>query len=175
MAAGPTQPHVITGREKKTRSLWSVTNQTKGFLSRMEMLWREKHPTATLDMKQLNNQRYSIMKKHLLSDLELEKLSRLTELNDAVQEELDDVSDSPAENLNVLVDEPSLSAENLPTDIQTLRKKLMNYLPTDQGQRSYLLKLIYEILDDILAQTNLGFQTMPMANITETNAGAIYF
>ena len=115
------------------------------------------------------------MKKHLLSDLELEKLSRLTELNDAVQEELDDVSDSPAENLNVLVDEPSLSAENLPTDIQTLWQKLMNYLPTDKGQRSYLLKLIYEILDDILAQTNLGFQTMPMANITETNAGAIYF
>ena len=29
MASGPTQPHVITGREKKTRSSWSVTTQTK--------------------------------------------------------------------------------------------------------------------------------------------------
>ena len=73
----------------------------KGFMRRMEMLWREKHPTATLDTKQLNNQRYSIMKKHLLSDLELEELSRLAELNDTVQEELEDMRDSPAETPNV--------------------------------------------------------------------------
>ena len=47
----------------------------KGFMRRMEMLWRENHPTATLDLKQLDNHRYSIMKKNLLSDLELEELS----------------------------------------------------------------------------------------------------
>ena len=47
----------------------------KGFMRCMERLWREKHPTATLDMKQLNNQMYSILKKHLLLDLELEELS----------------------------------------------------------------------------------------------------
>ena len=34
----------------------------------MEMFWREKHPIANLNIKQLNNQRYSIMKKNLLSD-----------------------------------------------------------------------------------------------------------
>ena len=50
------------------------------------------------------------MKKHLLSDLELEELSRLAELNDTLQEELEDESDSPAETPNVLVDEPPLSA-----------------------------------------------------------------
>ena len=87
-------------------------------------------------MKQLNNQRYSIMKKHLLSDLELEELSRLAELNDTVQEELEDMSDSPAETPNVLMDEPPLSARNLPTDIQTLRQKIM-----EQDQRTYLPKL----------------------------------
>ena len=54
----------------------------KEFVCRIEMLWLEKHSTATLNMKQLNNQRYSIIKKHLLSDLELEELSRLAELND---------------------------------------------------------------------------------------------
>ena len=72
------------------------------------------------------------MKKHLLSDLELEKLSRLAELNDWVQEELDEVSDSPAETPNVLVDESPLSVENLLTDIQTLRQKIMDHLPTEQ-------------------------------------------
>ena len=87
------------------------------------MLWQEKHPTATLDMKQLNNQRSSIIRKHLLSDLELEELSWLAELNDTVQEELEDMSDSPAKTPNVLVDEPPLLAENLPTDIQTLLKR----------------------------------------------------
>ena len=45
----------------------------KEFMHHIEMLWREKHLTATLDMEQLNNQQYSIMKKHLLSDLELEE------------------------------------------------------------------------------------------------------
>ena len=104
----------------------------KGFMRRKKMLWREKHPTATLDMKQLNNQRYSILKKHLLYDLELEELSRLAELNDTVEEELEDVSDSPAETPNVLVDESPLSAEDLPTDIQTLREALV----VEAGDRS---------------------------------------
>ena len=47
-----------------------------GFMRHMEMLWRKKHPTATLDLKQLNNQWYSIMKKHLLFDQELEELNQ---------------------------------------------------------------------------------------------------
>ena len=139
-------------------------------MRRMEMLWQEKHPNATLDMKQLNNQRYSIMKKHLLSDLELEELSRLAELNDTVQEESEDMSGSPAETPNVLVDEPPLCAENLPTDIQTIRQKIIDHLPTEQGQRFYLPKLRYEITDEILAQTNLALQTIPTVDITETNA-----
>ena len=80
------------------------------------------------------------MKKHLLSELELEELSRLAELNDTVQEELEDMSYSLATTLNVLV-EPPLSADNLTTDIQTLRQKIMDHLPTEQSQRSYLLKL----------------------------------
>ena len=121
-------------------------------MRRMEMLWREKHPTATLDMKKLNTQPYSIMKKHLLSDLELEELSRLAELNDTVQEELEDMSDSPAKTPNVFVDEPPLSAKDVLTDIQTLWQKIMDYLPTEHGQRSYLPKLRYEITDEILAQ-----------------------
>ena len=139
-------------------------------MRRKEMLWWEKHPTVTLDMKQLYNQQHSIMKKHLLLDLELEELSRLAELNDTVQEELEDMSDSPAETPNVLVDESSLSAENLPTDIQTLRQKIMDHLPTEQGQRSYLPKLRYELTDEILAQTNLALETIPTVNITKTHA-----
>ena len=74
----------------------------KGFMRRMEMLWREKHPTATLDMKQLNNQWYSVIKKPLLSDLELEVLCRQAELNDTVHEELDNLSYSQAETPNCL-------------------------------------------------------------------------
>ena len=77
---------------------------------------------------------------------------------------------SPAETPNVLVDESSLSAENLPTDIQTLRQKIMDHLPTEHGQRSYLPKLRYELTDEILAQTNLALETIPTVNITETNA-----
>ena len=99
------------------------------FMRRMKMLWRKKHPTAALDMKQLKNQRYSIMKKHLLLNLKLEELSQLAELNDTIQEELKDMSDSPPGTPNVLVDEPPLSAENLPTDIQTLRQKIKDHLP----------------------------------------------
>ena len=105
----------------------------------------------------------------MLSDLELEELSQLAELNDSLQEELEDISDSPAETLNVLVDEPLLSAINLPTDIQTLRQKIMDHLPTDQGQRSYLPKLRHEITDKMQAQTNLALETIPTVNITETN------
>ena len=74
----------------------------------------------------------------------------MAELNDTVQEELEDVSDSPAETPNVLVDESPLSAENLPTDIQTLRQKIMDHLPTEHGQRPYLPKLRCEITDEIL-------------------------
>ena len=108
-------------------------------------------------MTQLNNQRYSIIKKHLLSDLEQEKLSWLAELKDTVQKELDDVSDSPAETTNVLADEPLLSAKNLPADIQTLRKKIMEHLSTEHGQRSYLLKLRYIFTDEILTKNKLGY------------------
>ena len=88
---------------------------------------------------------------------------------DTVEEELEDVSDSPAETPNVLVDEPPLPAQNLSTDIQSLRQKIMDHLPTEQGQRSYLPKLKYKITDEILAQTNLTLETIPTVNITETN------
>ena len=107
------------------------------------------------------------MKKHLLSDLELEELSRLAEMNDTVEEELEDVSDSPAETPNVMVEESPLSAENLPTDIQTLRQNIMDHLPTEHIQRSYLPKLRCEITDEILAQTNLALETIPTVNITK--------
>ena len=45
----------------------------------------------------------------------------------------------------------------------------MDHLATKQGQRSDLPKLRFEITDEILAQTNVALQTIPMANITETN------
>ena len=50
-------------------------------------------------------------------------LLQLLLLNDTVQEELDDVGDSPAETTYVLVDEPPMSAKNLLTDIQTFSKR----------------------------------------------------
>ena len=65
----------------------------------------------------------------------------MAERNDTVQEQLDDMSDSPTETPNVVVDEQPLSAENLPTDIQTLPQKTMDYLLSEQGQSSYLLKI----------------------------------
>ena len=68
-----------------------------------------------------------------------------------------------------MVDESPLSAENLPTDIQTLQQNIMDHLPTEHIQRSYLPKLRCEITDEILAQTNLALETIPMVNITETN------
>ena len=134
------------------------------------MLWRETHPTATLDMKQLNNQQYSNMTKHLLSDLELEELCRLTKLNNAIEEELEDMSDSPAETPNVLLVEQLQSVENLPTNFQTLRQKIMDILLTDQGQRSYLPKLRHKITNEMLAQKILDLETIPTVKITETNA-----
>ena len=85
------------------------------------------------------------------------------------KKELEDISDSPTETPNVLVDEPPQAAENLPTNIQTLRQKIMARLMTAQGQRSYLSKLRYKITDEILAQTNLVLETIPTVNITETN------
>ena len=110
------------------------------------------------------------MKKHLLSDLELEELSQLAEVNDTVQEKLEDMGYSPAETPNVLVDELLLSAENLPADIQTLQQKIMDHLPTDQGQKYYLPKFRYKLTNEILAQTYLALETIPTVNITETNA-----
>ena len=92
-------------------------------MCRVKIYWLKKHSTATLDMKQLNSQWYSIMKNHLLSHLELEELSRFAELNDTVQEELENMNDSPTETPNSLINEPPLSAENLPTGIQTLPAK----------------------------------------------------
>ena len=128
-------------------------------MRRIEMLWRKKHSIASLDVKQLSNQRYSILKKHLLLDLELEELSQLDELNDTVREELDDVSDSPAETSNVLIDEPPLFVKKLPSNIQALWKMIMDYLPTEQSQRFFLSKPKYEITYEILAQTNSGNNT----------------
>ena len=86
----------------------------------MEMLGWEKHSTATLGIKQLNDQQYSIMKKHFLQYHKLEEFSQLAQLHDIVYEKFDVVNDSPAKTTNVLVDKPPLCAKKLPTDIQTL-------------------------------------------------------
>ena len=80
------------------------------------------------------------------------------------------MSDSLANPPNVLVDEPPLSAKNLLTDIQPLRQKIMDHLPTEQGHRSYRANLRYEITGEILAQPILALKTIPTVNITDTNA-----
>ena len=84
----------------------------------------------------------------------------MAELNDTAHKKLEDMNDSPTEILNVLVDESPLSAENLPTDIQTLRQKIMNQPSTEQGKRSYFPKLRYKPIDEILAQTDLTLETI---------------
>ena len=76
-------PAITCKSQENYRSYKSKPKQ-KRFRRCMEIFWREKHPTTILDMKQRNNQGYSIMKKHLLSELELEELSRLAEQNDTV-------------------------------------------------------------------------------------------
>ena len=140
-------------------------------MHRMELLWRDKHPTAKLDMKQLNNQRYSIMRKHLLSALELEELSRLAEHDDPVGGTPRDAGGPAAEtHIGDSAAGSPVVVGDLPADIQDLRQKIMDCLPTEQGQRSYLPKLRYEITDTILAQINLALGTIPTTNITETNA-----
>ena len=59
MAMGPTNTSQLD-KKKKTKKLWSVTIKSKPKQNRlmhhMEMLWQEKHPTATVDVKQLDNQ-----------------------------------------------------------------------------------------------------------------------
>ena len=59
-----TTRHIWTREENKKLMIcyYKSKQKQKGCLRRMEMLWREKHPIATLNMKQLNNQWYSIMK-----------------------------------------------------------------------------------------------------------------
>ena len=79
--------------------------------------------------------------KHLLSDLELKEL-RSGEIG---------WRDSLTVTPSALVDEPPLSAENLQTDIQALQQKIMNHLPTEHRQRSYIPKLKDVITDRILA------------------------
>ena len=54
----------------------------------------------------------------------------------AVYEKFDVVNDSPAKTTNVLVDKPPLCAKKLPTDIQTLRQKIIDHQKTKQGQQS---------------------------------------
>ena len=76
------------------------------------------------------------MKKHFLTYHKLEELSKLAQLHDIVYEKFDVVIDSPAETTNVLVDKPPLCAKKLPTDIQTLRQKIIDHQKTKQGQRS---------------------------------------
>ena len=46
----------------------------------------------------------------------------------------------------------------------------MDHLPTEQGQKSCLPKFRYEFTDEILAQTNLALETIPMVNMNEMNA-----
>ena len=86
----------------------------------------------------------------------------MAELNDTIQDELEDMSDSLAETPNVLVDEPPLSAENLSTDIQSLRMSKVKGLIFPSSDT--------KITDEILAQTNFTLETIPRVNITETNA-----
>ena len=80
------------------------------------------------------------------------------------------MSDSLTETPSALVDEPPLSAENMPTDIQILRQKIMDHLPTEHRHWSYIPNLKYVIMDRILAQTILALETILTAYITETNA-----
>ena len=68
------------------------------------------------------------------------------------------------------MDEPSLSIDNLPTGIQTLRQRIRKHLSTEQSQKSYTPKFTYVFTDEILAQTNLALETIPKINITEPNA-----
>ena len=46
----------------------------------------------------------------------------------------------------------------------------MEHQLTEQGQKSYTPKFNYVFTDEILAQTNLAMETIPMINITEPNA-----
>ena len=84
-------------------------------------------------MEQLSNQWYSIMKKHLLLDLELEELSRMAELCDTAQEELDNRSEWPAEASNVLVNESPCLPRTFQLTFRPFGKKSMAHLPTEQG------------------------------------------
>ena len=47
---------------------------------------------------------------------------------------------------------------------------IMSHLPTEHGQRFYLHNIRYELIDDILVQTNVALETTPTVNITENNA-----
>ena len=53
-ATGLTQPHVTTRQEKNNKNLmvcyYKIKLKQKIFISGMEMLWRKKLPTATLDI-----------------------------------------------------------------------------------------------------------------------------
>ena len=69
-----TATHHKLASKKTTRSSWSVAiraNQNKKDLCVTQKCFGggEKHPTATRNMKRINNHQYAIMKKQLLSDL----------------------------------------------------------------------------------------------------------
>lgn len=145
----------------------------KGFMRRMEEIWHQKRPGTELDMKQLNNQRYSIMKKHLLSDLELEELQRppLPSTTTVLAPPPTPPSQTNTEVTDEINTIRAVEQLELPDDdTRTLRQSIIDQLTTEQGNRHYLHKLRYDLTDETLHQVNTVLETIPTSTITETNA-----
>ena len=144
----------------------------KGFMRRMEGLWHELRPSSTLDMKQLNNQRYSILKKKLLSELELEELQRPANpgTSPAVPQETTPVETALGQYDQEPVKASVVDSVDLPEEAQALRRMTLDRLRTEFSSRSYLPKLRKRIPDSLLQCMNAALETIPTSDITETNA-----
>jgi len=171
-----TRPGRMSWTRKDNKALMSCYYNSrpkeKGFMRRMEALWKELRPDSILDMKQLNNQRYSIVRKKLLSGLELEELERLTNpgtIPTVPQETTSAETGNGHTDLDP-VEASVVDSVDLPEELQALRHLTLDRLRTELSDRSYLPKLRKNIPELLIQNMNVVLETIPTSDITETNA-----
>ena len=146
----------------------------RGYMKRMLDLWLTKRPNSNLNEKQLVAQKANVIKKKLLSDLEIEELQNAKERNQPDGLEKQDQEDqpneptlteSPAAMNEVQTDQLDEETANIKTRIEHTMEKIK-----ENGRKNLpKLKVAKPNQPEVLAKINKALEHIATPDISETN------
>ena len=145
--------------------------QEWGYMGRMRGLWMEMRPELPLTAKQLVAQRSNIVRKQLLSELEVEEIKQQVGYLHSTTEE-HRVSEHQLETHNsAACDQVYTNPDTLNERAKELRNKIISkqVASSCHNNRVSLKKISKAIPNKLLEDINLALETIKTTSITETN------